>query len=472
MQSFAELLTEYMVRTGISDSELARTLGVRRQTIFRWKEGLVEKPRYREDILKVAGRLLLTAEERDKLLLAAGFPPEAPPAQLLAPAIEETTSKPKLSSIRKLAWFALPLLAIVTAAIIVVIRMQSASPYPVAAEGESLILIAPLATYAAPGLPSRQVSPGTATPNMNDFSESLRAALEREIRAARFDGVRAAITPGKILDAAAADTARDRGNARLVIWGDIQGNSLAARFSLAAAASRTDDLPLDALVAPPADLPFNIDMDAPEQVQALALLALAQVYIDRGNLDQARGALARLPQSQPVWFAQMGYIDQLEKPPSLNQATQYYTRTIDLDPNAATAFLDRGVTYIRQNNPDLWQADLNRFLALRPDDALGEAALCWGYALDAQPDAALSHCDAAVRVDKTGRSLDVRAIVHAEAGRLAEAASDWLAFLQWLSQQPESLRRRYGSTRADWLQAVQAGRNPIDSATLDMLRRQ
>ena len=49
MPSFGELLTEYMTRTGISDSELARHLGVSRQTIFRWKEGLTARPRVRQE---------------------------------------------------------------------------------------------------------------------------------------------------------------------------------------------------------------------------------------------------------------------------------------------------------------------------------------------------------------------------------------------------------------------------------------
>ena len=83
MAKFGELLRAYMERTGISDSELARSVGVRRQTIFRWKEGLVAAPRNRDDVLRVAGRLRLTDEEQDRLLLAAGFAPEAtdrPPA--------------------------------------------------------------------------------------------------------------------------------------------------------------------------------------------------------------------------------------------------------------------------------------------------------------------------------------------------------------------------------------------------------
>ena len=78
MLTFGELLIKYTERAGISDAELARTTGVQRQTIFRWKEGLVARPRYREDVLRIAARLRLTPEERDELLLAAGFPPESP----------------------------------------------------------------------------------------------------------------------------------------------------------------------------------------------------------------------------------------------------------------------------------------------------------------------------------------------------------------------------------------------------------
>ena len=79
MPTFSELLSQYIQRTGISDAELARGIGVRRQTIFRWKEGIVERPRHRDDVLQLAKRLRLTAAERDGLLIAAGFPPEQLP---------------------------------------------------------------------------------------------------------------------------------------------------------------------------------------------------------------------------------------------------------------------------------------------------------------------------------------------------------------------------------------------------------
>jgi len=76
MSTFGELLTQYIERAGISDAELARSTGVQRQTIFRWKEGSTARPRHREDVVRIAAKLRLTPEERDALLLAAGFPPE------------------------------------------------------------------------------------------------------------------------------------------------------------------------------------------------------------------------------------------------------------------------------------------------------------------------------------------------------------------------------------------------------------
>ncbi|MEM7033111.1 MAG: helix-turn-helix domain-containing protein, partial [Chloroflexota bacterium] len=72
METFAQLLTKYMARTGISDVEMARYIGVRRQTISRWKNGEVKRPNNRDDLLRCADKLRLTLEERHQFLLAAG----------------------------------------------------------------------------------------------------------------------------------------------------------------------------------------------------------------------------------------------------------------------------------------------------------------------------------------------------------------------------------------------------------------
>ena len=76
MPTFAELLTEYMIRTGIGDAELARRIEVSRLTLIRWKEGVTTRPRHREDVVRCAEVLRLTPDERDKLLLAAGIAPD------------------------------------------------------------------------------------------------------------------------------------------------------------------------------------------------------------------------------------------------------------------------------------------------------------------------------------------------------------------------------------------------------------
>ncbi|MEZ4868435.1 MAG: hypothetical protein R3C14_44310 [Caldilineaceae bacterium] len=93
LPTFSQLLSEYMNRLGISDTELARSIGVRRQTIFRWKEGLVERPRSRDDVMRCAQKLRLTPEERDLLLLAAGFAPETLAPDRLTDLVEETVAK-------------------------------------------------------------------------------------------------------------------------------------------------------------------------------------------------------------------------------------------------------------------------------------------------------------------------------------------------------------------------------------------
>ncbi|HQY90325.1 hypothetical protein [Caldilinea sp.] len=86
MPTFGELLNQFIARAGITDAELARSTGVQRQTIFRWKEGVTARPRYREDVLRIAAKLRLSPAERDALLLAGGFSPDdsAAVASLLA----------------------------------------------------------------------------------------------------------------------------------------------------------------------------------------------------------------------------------------------------------------------------------------------------------------------------------------------------------------------------------------------------
>jgi tetratricopeptide (TPR) repeat protein len=156
----------------------------------------------------------------------------------------------------------------------------------------------------------------------------------------------------------------------------------------------------------------------------------------------------------------------------LGDAIQFYSQTIALAPETATAYLNRGVAYVRLNDAALWQADFARAQTMNPDHFGARLAQCWAFALDQKPDLALPHCDAAVSRDASARSREARAIVYAELGRLTDAAADLQMFVDWLGRQSPGLRARYGTSRADWLQSLQVGKNPIDATVLGKLRQE
>ena len=163
MSTFAELLTEYMARIGIGDAEMARRIGVSRLTLIRWKEGVTARPRYREDVLKCADLLRLTPAERDSLLLAAGFSPDAAPAvdetqSPEAPAMPATvdenggtaesfTGPPQRRRAVFIAGAVAGVVVVVAVAALAFGRILSQSPFPVAAPGESLIVVASFVNY-------------------------------------------------------------------------------------------------------------------------------------------------------------------------------------------------------------------------------------------------------------------------------------------------------------------------------------
>jgi tetratricopeptide (TPR) repeat protein len=515
LRTFGELLTEHMRRIGISDSELARTLGVRRQTIFRWKEGLVERPRHRDDILLIVKKLRLTPEERDELLLAAGFAPETPetiaqvspaptiqaempnvisrsePARSEAETLASDEKSPHVAPeisrsarndmLRRLSPLALSAIILAILAVTLIVTLVIRQPnnnlaYPIASPGQSLIIVAPLvgSTSSTPiEMPIRPL-PDT-TPSATNINSRIHAALDRELQAARLDDAHVEMWLAEIRDANSANDALRRSNARIVIWGKYENGNILARLAIVPAASRADDLPLDALVATPADIEIKIDGASTEGIRTLALVALSQLYVDRGEFDLARATLtqasARPFANQAAFFVYSGYVSQVSKPPDLVQAIQAYSRTVELAPDMTVAYLNRGVAYVRQNNPQ-WQADFVRALANNSDDSHIRLAYCWALALDKQPQQALPHCDAAIGRDNSGHIHDARAIAYAQLGRAQDAANDLQRFLGWLAKQSPALQARYGTSRADWLSALKAGQNPVDPTTLDKLRRE
>jgi tetratricopeptide (TPR) repeat protein/transcriptional regulator with XRE-family HTH domain len=394
MRTFSELLREYIGRTGVSDAELARAVGVQRQTIFRWKEGQVGRPRSAEEVLHLAAKLRLTSAERDELLLAAGFPPvtaavpdaSAPPvttaqpyprsdtvdipqaAPAPSPDIripgEDVAGRTEPARQRWMIWAlaGVVLLLLVAAVTFVLLRQQAR--YPHAAADETLIVVAQFGNY-------------TGGAQGYNVAGRLNEALVRELKAAGLKDARPAVWPTTVTDDSAAARALEQSGAALFIWGEYDSGRVVARFlpqnHLAAA---TRELSLTA--ATPADLPAVINSSLPGDIRYLALYSLAQIYLDARQPERARAALGQaglnLPADSGTQAAHhflWGYANQISQPPDVDAAIRGYTEALRLDNGLDAAHNNRAIAYLRRRGPgDLAAAaeDLIRFITEHGDD--------------------------------------------------------------------------------------------------------
>ncbi|MCX6028692.1 MAG: tetratricopeptide repeat protein [Chloroflexi bacterium] len=371
MRTFAELLKEYTTRTGISDAELARTLGVRRQTVFRWKEGLVARPRDVEDVLRCAARLRLTPQERDELLIAAGFPPEETPPP--TPPLRGVGSLPPPSppgkgvgGIGSIIWLAVAVLLIALAAILYLAFFRGRNDrYPSAAQGETLIVVGQFVNYAG-GQQSYNVA------------GRVVEALKREVDAARLAETRVAAWPDPVGDEAAARAVAGRSRAGLVIWGEYDSGRALAHFT--AAGAGLDERRVEVLTASPAELSATINSALPEEVRYLALLTVGQLYIERGDASRARATLTQAlarppadPAAQATLYATLGYVYHVGAPADLDRAIDLYSQGVALAPQTVSLLNNRGLAYLRRGQPGDAEraiADLTAYLTALPDTAV------------------------------------------------------------------------------------------------------
>jgi tetratricopeptide (TPR) repeat protein/transcriptional regulator with XRE-family HTH domain len=394
MRTFGQLLRQYTERTGISDAELARTLGVRRQTIFRWKEGSVARPRHLDDVLRCAQRLRLTPEERDTLLVAAGFPPENPPASAplaatVQPRTEMIPSQPfpvpasQRGVSRRWRWAIGGVVALVLCVLAGIVwhvidpgawegatllpsRFTSyVSSYPVAREGETLLLVAPFVNY-------------TGGSQGYNVAGRVQDALTREIEAGRLSGIRAAPWPREIRDQASAEAALERSSAALAIWGEYDSGRVLAHLSGRGSPAGTEEGRVEKLLQSPSDLSATINSALPEEIRSVALLSLARLFADRQDDDHARATIAQVlarPPADPQGAASasflLGYIDQRGEPPDLDGAIEAYSQALAARPALASASYNRGLAYLsRGQTGDYARAvgDFDRAAAAMPSD--------------------------------------------------------------------------------------------------------
>jgi transcriptional regulator with XRE-family HTH domain len=494
MTSFGELLSEYMTRTGISDSELARHLGVSRQTIFRWKEGLTARPRVREDVLRCAERLRLSASERDALLLAAGFAPEqsqmtddrpqtteialhAQDGIVRAHALDVPRAARKNHRARWLITFAI-------GALVIGLALWLAANSP-ASQNFIALFITPTPTLVPAPTPTplppefvialARLNPRGGDAPAYDVTARLRQTLENEIANENLAPVRLVDVADSVRDADTAERVRERTGADVILWGNFSGDDARVELTHVARVPMTGTV-LSAFPLLPRDQSVTLNMNTPAQTRALALLSVLPLQLARGNAATARRyqetAETLTPYSRDLRAAldfSRAYLRQTTAPLELDEALARYSRSLDVA-SPYEGYLNRGLAYLALNQTAAARADFANAQAL--DDVRPEAsrAQCWLLALEQQPQAALPYCNDAVARDRTAWSLDARAVVYAQLGRYADAANEFANFLRWLDTQPANARGTFAPTRRAWIESLRAGKNPFDAETLNQLR--
>ena len=438
MQTFADLLTAYMDRTGIGDAELARRIPVSRPTLLRWKEGVTARPRYREDIVRCAEILRLTDDETAELLLAAGFSPEAapPPSESLepAPAVTEPAPSPDDAAtglFRRNFWItgvAAPLLVIAAIAALVALRLRDDTVYPAAVGDESLIVLAPFVNYTAGGQGFNVVG-------------RLRSAIDAEVREAQLASVRTVEWPREIDSEQAAEDAGRRSDAALVIWGEYDSGRVIARFTVPRSRTTLHAQQIVDIASSPAELPATINIGLTEEVRHVALLTLGQLYLEQDYFDRAKTVLVHAldpPPSEPAALANLRFLlgraymggDLAD----YDEAVWLFTQVLAVQPNSVEALNGRALAYLARSRPgdsDLAVHDLVRATTVSPERAASSLNLAVAYlerGAGGDVDRALTSLNEALAVDSEYASAYVNRagayIARGAPGDVARALDD------------------------------------------------
>jgi len=406
LPTFAELLTTYMRRIGVTDAELARKIGVQRQTIFRWKEGTVGRPRVREDVLRCAECLRLTPEERDGFLLAAGFAPEGmlvvPPASSASPIEAPTTPAPMpaadetpiiihppehLSPVEKglsaseqmrmetpaavapvsvlpkrnwlSAWWAGLLLVLIGGSLLlgrpwerlqelmgdvtrVALTVQVPTPSPMPPP-------TPLALRAEDGIVVAQFRT-VLTNERYDVAARIQEAIATEMAQAGLISKTVLIWPEDILTPATANVVLAASDAALVIWGEYDSGRVLVKF--ATRAGDGDERTID--VSTPNELSSTIKVAVPNEARTLALLTLGKLYLNERLYAEEQAAFEAALALQPpgndtratIYFYLARIAEREQTTAGYARAINYYTQVIELKPEWVNALYNRGTAHL------------------------------------------------------------------------------------------------------------------------------
>ncbi len=533
MKNFSELVSEYIDRIGVSDSEIARRLGVSRQTIFRWREGKTGRPRNRKDVLQLASKLRLSPEERDALLVAGGFHPEGSVDAAFqshsgvgeGQIAHEAGSlfSDVLSKLRR-QWMthkkiSIPITGLVLIGLFLAatglwrdvaskfgVDVRTDATYPtwptMASPDETLILVSEFANYGG-----EQIG--------YNIAGRIQEALQQDFDESELENVRIDLLPQIVTNERAAQHMGEEFHAAIVIWGEYDSGRVIAVVSAPMVEERIESSEQRWLITTSEELNSIVNTDLPKDVRWLSLYVLGRIQLSLEHNDLAeqvfRRALIEAPQDDSktgrIYFF-LGLLEDDAPDSNLNEVIAYYSEAINKFPELVSAYNNRGVAYLgRGQAGDLERAladfqvavaadqsyeaaVINLAIALfhqdpgKQDEAIDmlllfesqhsgsddlQNTLCWHLSLAGRPEEALSHCDLAVEMNPSGYTNDSRGLALALLGRYAEAAQEFQFFLDTLADNNPTAYLHFGPTRSAWIVELEEGRNPFDGETLQVL---
>lgn len=116
--------------------------------------------------------------------------------------------------------------------------------------------------------------------------------------------------------------------------------------------------------------------------------------------------------------------------------------------------------------------DLRQALDLRPDYANALNLLCWGYAVEQQPEQAMPYCQQAVAIEPRPVFMDSRGVVYALQGDYPAAIADFETYVDWLDHQPEPVNQAELDRHQAWIDALRTGQNPFTPDLLANMRNE
>lgn len=309
-------------------------------------------------------------------------------------------------------------------------RVFAKRPFPSAIKGETLIIIA---TFHR-------------TEGIQDVAahNEIRRAIQQIISERHLEGIRVEIEP-RAIKASNRDQARQIGNqhyASLIIWGADTGvrlevNLLSLRESPSDATEFTIWETERTQLANPSAYAHFVVRDLPGWLAYLSFFALGHIEYAHGNYERAiimiKTALAALPVEAYVNLSQqilaetyfrLGWLYQVTD--QLPLAIANYDKAIDLTPEAAVAFNNRGFAYHTQGKFVQAIADFNRAIDL--DSTYASAFNNRGLAYEAQGEVALAIADydEAIRLDhKFASAFNNRGATYSEQGNYTQAIADF-----------------------------------------------